>query len=454
MPNSAALIDLNTASRAELDSLPGVTEALADAIIAARPFRSVGDLSHVAGLTPEIVAGIVPHVVVRRTPSALNPPKRGGSIPPPPNYSIKSPYSRKLYSIPVKTRYRFMAGAVYGVIALLMLMGGGWLYFNWSAGNLPLAAISPTTEMPAATPTGGPASATLPPTTTQPPPPAASETSAPTFTITLAPTETPAPTQTAALAPTETLPATSTPSHTATLAPSPTLTVTRRPTSTLPPTRTPFPTRTPTATFTVTPSPTATPTFPPLTPPANVGGLLFAEQFNPPRYRWVTRQLDPIISQISEGVLTLGVRRAVVGYSYSDAGPAADVYYQAIARVGACAPEDHYGLQVRLVDENNFYLFGVTCAGGVRVQMNQAGRYRFLADAPPNPAINVGPNAENMLAVRALGNSFTFIVNGATVLTLNEPSLGEGRFGVYARSIVAPQLTVTFDEAAGWAIDE
>lgn len=153
-------------------------------------------------------------------------------------------------------------------------------------------------------------------------------------------------------------------------------------------------------------------------------------------------------------MLTLGVRRSVVGYSYSSAGPAADVYYQATARVGACAPEDHYGLQVRLVDENNFYLFGVTCAGGVRVQMNENGRYRFLADAPSNSAINVGPEAENVLAVRAVGESFTFIVNGATVLTLNNVLLGEGRYGVYARSIVSPQLTVTFDNVAGWAVGE
>lgn len=182
--------------------------------------------------------------------------------------------------------------------------------------------------------------------------------------------------------------------------------------------------------------------------------MLFAEQFNPPRYRWVTRQLDPIVSEIGAGVLTLGVRRSVVGYTYSDAGPAADVYYQATARVEACAPEDHYGLQVRLVDENNFYLFGVTCAGGVRVQMNENGRYRFLADAPPNSTINVGPNAENVLAVRTLGENFTFIVNGTPVLTLNNAALGEGRFGVYARSIVSPQLTVTFDDVAGWAVSE
>lgn len=448
MPNPAALLDLNVASRAELDSLPGVTAALADAIIAARPFRAVGDLSRVPGLTPEIVAGIVPHVTVRRTPTSW-PPTKGGSIPPPPNYTIKSPYSRKLYSIPVKTRYRFMAGALYSVVALLVLAGGAWLYFTWIVGNRPVAAISPSataeitatftpqpTETLAASTTNGAPSATP---------------LLPTETSTLAPSETAAPTSTPP-PPTNTF--TPSPSRTASLVPSPTLTRTRRPTSTLPPTRTPFPTRTPTATRTLTPTPTATATFPALTPPANTGALLFAEQFNPPRYRWVTRQLDPIVSEIGAGVLTLGVRRSVVGYTYSDAGPAADVYYQATARVEACAPEDHYGLQVRLVDENNFYLFGVTCAGGVRVQMNENGRYRFLADAPPNSTINVGPNAENVLAVRTLGENFTFIVNGTPVLTLNNAALGEGRFGVYARSIVSPQLTVTFDDVAGWTVRE
>lgn len=46
----AARIDLNTADRAALESLPGVGPATANAIIAARPFKSVADLKRVDGI--------------------------------------------------------------------------------------------------------------------------------------------------------------------------------------------------------------------------------------------------------------------------------------------------------------------------------------------------------------------------------------------------------------------
>jgi len=44
------LVDLNTADRERLMSLPGVGEILADRIIAARPYQSVDDLLKVSGI--------------------------------------------------------------------------------------------------------------------------------------------------------------------------------------------------------------------------------------------------------------------------------------------------------------------------------------------------------------------------------------------------------------------
>ena len=61
-----ALLDLNTADQAALETLPGIGEALAQRILAYRethgPFSSVGELQAVEGIGPGILARLRPYV--------------------------------------------------------------------------------------------------------------------------------------------------------------------------------------------------------------------------------------------------------------------------------------------------------------------------------------------------------------------------------------------------------
>jgi hypothetical protein len=69
----AAKVDLNSASEADLDKLPGVGKATAKKIIAGRPYQSVDDLSK-AGVPKSTIEKIAPLVTVTpASPTAATP---------------------------------------------------------------------------------------------------------------------------------------------------------------------------------------------------------------------------------------------------------------------------------------------------------------------------------------------------------------------------------------------
>lgn len=63
-PGAGELLDLNTASQAALEGLPGIGPAKARDIIAHRPYTSVDDLLRVPGIGPATLERLRPHVRV------------------------------------------------------------------------------------------------------------------------------------------------------------------------------------------------------------------------------------------------------------------------------------------------------------------------------------------------------------------------------------------------------
>ncbi len=65
-------VDLNLATRAELEALPGIGEVLASRIIASRPFKTVDDLAKVEGIRPSVLERLRPYLTVTPIETTAN----------------------------------------------------------------------------------------------------------------------------------------------------------------------------------------------------------------------------------------------------------------------------------------------------------------------------------------------------------------------------------------------
>ncbi|WP_245557524.1 ComEA family DNA-binding protein [Deinococcus peraridilitoris] len=61
-PLISGRVNVNTASRAQLEALPRIGPALAERLIAGRPYRSLADLDTVKGIGPKLLETLAPLV--------------------------------------------------------------------------------------------------------------------------------------------------------------------------------------------------------------------------------------------------------------------------------------------------------------------------------------------------------------------------------------------------------
>lgn len=229
-------------------------------------------------------------------------------------------------------------------------------------------------------------------------------------------------------------------------------------TITLTPSITPTWTSTPTATVVWFP-PTLTPTpFPaPLTSPTaefnpNLGVLLLQDDF--------TSGEDWLLIQSTNGSIALGKNELTIHvaqpktylFSVRRQPILSDFYLEITASPTLCQDGDEYGVLFRATSLADYYRFGVSCDGQVKLE-------RVLKDKPSvlQPWMESGiipPGAPNIvhIGIWVQGKDMHFLVEGYPVFNFADAALVSGNLGVYARSASQTAMTVNFSELSVWEI--
>lgn len=109
-------------------------------------------------------------------------------------------------------------------------------------------------------------------------------------------------------------------------------------------------------------------------------------------------------------------------------------------------PENNeYGVLVRMDEDAHFYAFSISGDGYARISRYEEGRWVLLGpDWVSQPVIQLGA-ATNVLAIKARGATFTFLVNDTEVAQVVDETLSKGTIGLYAGAFEQPDVEIAFD---------
>jgi hypothetical protein len=131
-----------------------------------------------------------------------------------------------------------------------------------------------------------------------------------------------------------------------------------------------------------------------------------------------------------------------------------DFYIEITASPSICRDGDEYGLLLRISPTLDFYRFGLTCEGEVRLDRFLDG----LASSPQPPvmsgAVPPGAPSSSRLAVWALGTEMLFYANGEYLFTVHDTVLLNGGLGVFARASGEDVVTVNFSDLSIYQVSK
>ena len=185
----------------------------------------------------------------------------------------------------------------------------------------------------------------------------------------------------------------------------------------------------------------------------------FLDDFEADRNYWFLNQGEDIGFAISDGKLVI-TAFSPVGDRWRTANrpPLADFYIEMDATTGpACSAKDSYGFILRApAQEDNVvdsgYVFGFSCDGMFRFYRMDNGSFALIQNWTPVPQLRPGPNATNLIGVRADGDVLDVFVNGEQIASFEEYKYYLGLYGFMIRAESEADFQVLIDRLAYWEL--
>lgn len=138
-----------------------------------------------------------------------------------------------------------------------------------------------------------------------------------------------------------------------------------------------------------------------------------------------------------------------------------DFYIELTVNTRKCADQDAYGLILRgpahLAGVSYGYVVSFTCDGSLwvyRLDGVKPWSSVDLVSVTEKTEINKGSNAENVIGVRAMGDTLYVYANGVQVAKIVDRYYLEGRFGLFVRPDATDYYTYEAVKIAYWIFDE
>jgi hypothetical protein len=183
-----------------------------------------------------------------------------------------------------------------------------------------------------------------------------------------------------------------------------------------------------------------------------IGPLILTDDFSAPE-AWVLSEVEGGSARLGKNELTIAIAKQRVYVNSLRLEPQlGDFYAEITASLTFCRGLDEYGVILRAASTQDFYRFGITCDGQVRLDRI----YRGQASSPQplllSGSVPLGAPSSSRLAVWAKGAELRFFVNEELQFTVQEGTIPAGLLGFFARSASDEPLTVNFSDLSIWEL--